>query len=227
MGKRKLQQYSEIDSFDNVFQVKYDRFRTDYHMKGLWRKNHFANDNPIVLELGCGKGEYSIGLATRFRNKNFIGIDIKGARIWRGSKTAIDTWLENVAFVRTLIEQIDSVFGEKEVDEVWITFPDPQLKKRREKKRLTSPEFLKKYGQILKENGIVHLKTDSVEMHRYSKETVEEIGHEILLCTEDLYGTVKDNDILEIKTFYEEKYLKQQKPICYLKFRYLQTALED
>ena len=220
MGKRKLQQYEDISDFDNVFQVEYDRFGTDYSMKGAWRKEYFQNENPLVLELGCGKGEYSIGMAAKFTNRNYIGVDIKGARIWRGSKTAIDNNIGNVAFVRTLIEQIDSVFGEKEVDEIWITFPDPQLKKRRTKKRLTSPEFLEKYGKILKENAIVHLKTDSLPMHLYTKETIEEIGHEILECTEDLYGTDRGNEVLEIKTFYEQKFLKQQIPICYLKFRY-------
>lgn len=190
-----------------------------FQFKENW-KEFFKNGNPIVLELGCGKGEYTVGLAERNPNKNYIGIDIKGARFWRGAKTALDLGLSNVAFVRTQIELIDSIFGESEISEIWITFPDPQIKYKRTKHRLTNTVFLDKYQKILNPAGIVHLKTDSEFMHGYTLGLLHGIGFEVLYANHDVYhneGSPKE--VLEIQTFYEKQYLEKNKPITYIQFR--------
>ena len=161
MGKNKLKRFAENKTFDNVFQPTRQEVMGEFDLKGNWNAEFFKNENPIVLELGCGKGEYTVALAQKYPDKNFIGIDIKGARFWRGAKTAVENGMKNVAFLRTQIELIDYAFGENEVSEIWITFPDPQIKFRRTKHRLTHPEFLKKYHKVLTENGLFHLKTYS------------------------------------------------------------------
>ena len=219
MGKNKLARFAENETFANLFQLTYEQITKEgFALKGKWNEDFFKNDNPIVLELGCGKGEYTVGLAKKYPNKNFIGIDIKGARLWRGCKTSNEDKMTNVAFVRTHIQMIASYFAENEVSEIWITFPDPQLKKPN--KRLTCERFLKLYKNILKQDGIVHLKTDSQELYEYTKdEVLIPSKREILYNTNDLYNSDFKEDVIEIQTFYEAMYLKIGKPITYLKFK--------
>ncbi|NOU16745.1 MAG: tRNA (guanosine(46)-N7)-methyltransferase TrmB [Bacteroidales bacterium] len=219
MGKNKLKRFAENTTFPNLIQPKLNEvFRTDYSLKGNWNKTFFKNENPIVLELGCGKGEYTVGMAKMFPNKNFIGIDIKGARMWRGAKTAHESKMSNVAFIRTRIEHISSFFSANEVSEIWITFPDPQLKRINSMKRLTSSAFLGLYKTILKPNGLIHLKTDCLALHRYTSSLVELNNLKVHTSTEDLYGSGIEDQILTIKTFYEEKFLEQNLPITYICF---------
>lgn len=207
--------------FGNVVQPQREEVLTGFPLKGNWNRDFFKNDNPIVLELGCGKGEYTIALAEKFPQKNFIGIDIKGARFWRGAKTALENGMKNVAFLRTQIEIVDFAFAENEVSEIWITFPDPQIKFRRTKHRLTHPDFLRKYHQILHEKGIVHLKTDSEFLHGYTHGIIQAEGHQVLLSNHNVYHP--DNrelpqEITSIQTFYEQKFLENGKNITYLRF---------
>ena len=187
-SKNKLRRFRENETFANVIQPSREELEKDqFKLKGNWNKDFFKNDHPIVLELGCGKGEYTIGLSKQDSAKNFIGIDIKGARFWRGAKTAIEDDLKNVAFLRTQIELIDTIFAENEVDEIWITFPDPQIKYKRTKHRLTNTEFLQKYKHILKPEGVVNLKTDSEFMHGYTLGLLHGEGHEVLYAHHDIY----------------------------------------
>ncbi|MBR7067190.1 MAG: tRNA (guanosine(46)-N7)-methyltransferase TrmB [Bacteroidales bacterium] len=220
MTKNKLQKFQENTTFINLFQPELSSVMTaDFELKGQWNSQYFKNSNPIVLELGCGKGEYTIGLSKLFPNKNFIGIDIKGARLWRGAKTATEEHLPNVGFVRTRIEQIASFFAPNEVDEIWVTFPDPQPRPAKAQKRLTSSRFLNLYAQFLKPNGIVHLKTDCQPLHEYTREVVLQNGMRTNVCTKNLYATVNPNEpILGIRTFYEQQFLAQGMPITYLNF---------
>ncbi|WP_190810002.1 tRNA (guanosine(46)-N7)-methyltransferase TrmB [Flagellimonas sp. S3867] len=218
-SKNKLKRFKENETFSNVVQPKREEIFEGFELKGKWNE-FFKNDCPIVLELGCGKGEYTIGLAQRNPEKNFIGIDIKGARFWRGAKSAQEEKLENVAFLRTQIELIDNLFDESEIDEIWITFPDPQIKYKRTKHRLTNPVFLKKYKHILKPEGVVHLKTDSEFMHGYTLGLLQGQGDEILYSNHDVYKNAgSPSEVLEIQTFYENQYLEQGKPITYIQFR--------
>lgn len=217
-SKNKLKRFQENETFTNVIQPNREAITSGFFLKGKWH-THFKNDNPIVLELGCGKGEYTIGLAKRFPNKNFIGIDIKGARFWRGAKTAIDEKLPNVAFLRTQIELVDHVFGANEVQEIWITFPDPQIKYKRTKHRMTNKAFIDRYRKILKPNGTVNLKTDSEFMHGYTLGMLHGLGLEVLYSNHDIYkneGSPKE--VLEIQTFYENQYLEKRKPITFIRF---------
>ena len=212
MAKRKLERFTEMATFPNVFQLLND------DLKGKWHSNYFKNNHPIVLELGCGKGEYTVNMAQYFPDKNFIGIDFKGARLWRGAKTALEEGLSNVAFLRIQIENIANFFAENEVDEIWITFPDPQPQISREKKRLTSPRFIKEYGSILKSGGFVHLKTDHDGLYNYSLEVIERLNLKLHTSTRDLYQSELLNEVLAIKTTYEKIYLAEQKRIHYLSF---------
>ncbi|MGW9684198.1 tRNA (guanosine(46)-N7)-methyltransferase TrmB [Flagellimonas sp. 2504JD1-5] len=218
-SKNKLKRFKENETFANVIQPKRDEIISGFGLKGKWN-TFFKNDQPIVLELGCGKGEYTVGLGKRNPDKNYIGIDIKGARFWRGAKSAQEENLGNVSFLRTQIELIDLLFDENEVGEIWITFPDPQIKYKRTKHRLTNPVFLKKYKQILKPKGIVHLKTDSEFMHGYTLGLLQGEGHEIIYSNHDVYKNAgSPSEVLEIQTFYENQYLDQGKPITYIQFR--------
>lgn len=219
-SKNKLKRFKENETFPNVIQpTREDVVSGKFPHKGKW-KDFFENSNPIVLELGCGKGEYAVGLAERFPNKNFIGIDIKGARFWRGAKTALERSLKNVAFLRSQISLIDQLFGKGEISEIWITFPDPQIKFKRTKHRLTNMEFLKKYKTVLQENGYIHLKTDSEFMHGYTLGILQGLGLEIVYANHDVYkNSGSPKEVLEIHTFYEKQYLEEGKPITYLKFR--------
>ena len=218
-SKNKLKRFKENETFANVVQPKRDEVLEGFEYKGRWA-SFFGNDNPIVLELGCGKGEYTVGLAKRNPNKNYIGVDIKGARFWRGAKIALEEGLKNVAFLRSQIELVDSLFGENEVDEIWITFPDPQIKYKRTKHRMTNPDFLKKYQQILKPEGVMNLKTDSEFMHGYTLGLLQGLGHEIINANHDVYKNEgAPSEVLEIQTFYENQYLEKGKPITYIQFR--------
>lgn len=220
MGKKKLQRFEEMNSFKRLFQPSFSEvFSTDYYLKGKWKQDIFANDNPIVLELGCGKGEYTVGLAKNFPYNNFIGVDIKGARIWRGAKTINEEQIFNAAFLRIRIEFISGCFKKNEVDEIWLTFPDPQLKNRRRKKRLCSSEFLGLYQKFLKDNGIIHLKTDSPEFYHYAITLARKNDLEIITSTENLYNSGSQDKILGIRTYYEKQFLLEGKNIFYLKFR--------
>ena len=220
MPKRKMQRFAELETFGNVLQPKLnDIINSDYKYKGKWASDYFKNSHPVILELACGKGEYAIGLAEKYPEINFIGIDIKGERIWKGSKASIEKKLTNVAFLRSRIEYISQLFAKDEITEIWITFPDPQPKKPNTKKRLTSPQFIKCYKEILKPNGIIHLKTDNAGLFDYTLETIEEGKHELLFKTNDLYGSGINNDILSIKTYYEQIFSVKGYKICYLYFR--------
>ena len=218
-GKDKLRKFRENESFSCLLQpATAEVLGTDYRLKGRWGKEFFRNDNPIVLELGCGKGEYTVGLAEMNPGTNYIGVDIKGARLWKGAKYVHENSVPNAAFLRTRIEFIDSVFAPGEISGIWITFADPQI--GRERKRLTSPLFLERYRRVMDGNGIVHLKTDSKYLYSYTKALAVQNGLEILADTEDLYGERDDvGKELSIKTFYESHYLKMGMPINYMAFR--------
>ena len=220
-SKNKLKRFSENETFTNVFQpTREEVVGNEFPLRGKWNSEFFKNDNPIVLELGCGKGEYSVGLAERFPEKNFIGIDIKGARFWRGAKTAVESGMNNVAFVRTQIELINHIFAENEVSEIWITFPDPQIKYKRTKHRMTNSEFLNNYKKILKPNGLMHLKTDSEFMHGYTLGLLHGEGHEVIYANHNIYKNEgAPAEVTGIQTSYESQYLEVNKPITYIQFR--------
>lgn len=220
MSKNKLQKFKDMEAFERVIQPDFEEvYKKDYVLKGRWAEEIFHNSNPITIELGCGKGEYTVNLAKMFPERNFIGIDIKGARIWKGAKTANEMNLKNVAFLRTRIELIQSFFSRDEIEEIWITFPDPQLKKRRNKKRLTGARFLNFYRDFLVDNGPVHLKTDSDVLYLYTRKLVEKNKLKILRQTEDLYNSGFDDEILRIKTFYENQFLEEGCKITYISFQ--------
>lgn len=213
MGKDKLRRFAELETFTNVFQL------TPVH-KGKWNADYFKNNNPIVLELGCGRGEYTVSLAKFFPHKNFIGIDIKGARIWGGAKTGMEENISNMAFLRIEIEQLEEHFNENEVDEIWITFPDPQPQISRERKRLTFNRFLDMYKKILKPEGIVHLKTDNDGLYEYTLEKIKELNLNVIKHTSDLYKEEWLDDVLSIQTTYEKIYRDKGKNINYIQFKF-------
>lgn len=218
MGKNKLAKFAEMATYKHVVQAPYNKLNeSDHELKGKWADTFFKNHQPLVLELGCGKGEYSVALAEYFPEKNFVGVDIKGARMWNGSKQAFDKGLKNVGFLRTNIEIIDSFFGAAEVDEIWLTFPDPQMKKNT--KRLTATNFMNKYRQFLKPEGIVHLKTDSNFQYQYTLAMARENNFPILAETEDLYQSPLLDEVLSIQTFYEKQWRERGLAIKYLAFR--------
>jgi tRNA (guanine-N7-)-methyltransferase len=211
MGQKKLIRFKEIKSFPNVLEYP-------ENMKGTW-KSFFKNTNPITLELACGKGEYALGLARLYPKSNFIGIDIKGNRIWRGAKTALDEQLNNVAFLRSQIDKLADYFSENEIAEIWITFPDPQLRLSKMKKRLTHPRFLRLYKKILQPKGIIHLKTDSPDLYNFTKTAINLYELELLVDHEDVYKQENLNEELKIKTHYEALDIAQSNRIHYLQFR--------
>ena len=225
-SKNKLKRFKENETLINVIQPgREDILNGGFKLKGNWSRSYFKNNKPIVLELGCGKGEYTVNLARKYPAKNFIGIDIKGARLWRGAKTAQEERFGNVAFLRTQIELIALLFGEHEIDEIWITFPDPQLKYKRTKHRLINPVFLGKYKKILKKGGLLHLKTDSEFMFGYTLGLLQGEGHEIVYAHHDIYNNSDaPEEATSIRTFYEAQYLAQGKAITYIKFRFQGTG---
>ncbi|MBQ7691551.1 MAG: tRNA (guanosine(46)-N7)-methyltransferase TrmB [Muribaculaceae bacterium] len=216
MGKNKLRKFAEMETMDCVFQFPFSALSGGCPLRGKWQSECFHNNRPIVLELGCGKGEYAVGLGRRFPEKNFIGIDIKGSRMWTGAKQVEAERLTNVAFLRTSIELIDRLFAPGEVSEIWITFPDPQMKKVN--KRLTSTRFLESYRRVLQPGGTVHLKTDSPFLYTYTHELVRTNGLPVEVDTDDLYASGLADDILEIKTYYEQQWLSRGFTIKYIKF---------
>lgn len=226
MGKNKLRKFEEMRGFGCVLQYPYAELEAKgFDMRGSWREQFFDNSNPVVLELGCGKGEYTVGLARRFPDCNFIGIDIKGARMWTGACQARDLGLKNAAFIRTNIELLDRFFAPGEVDRIWITFPDPQMKKAR--KRLTGTNFLNLYRKVMREGGTVNLKTDSPFLYTYTREMALANGIPLIADTPDLYASVEAGaplppgvtpDIMQIRTFYEQQWLARGLSIKYIAF---------
>ncbi len=217
MGKSKLQKFKEMTSFSNVVEVPFKEvFNHDHRLKGVWSESFFGNNNPLILELGCGRGEYTVGLARACPRKNFIGVDIKGNRMHSGASLALAEGLKNAAFLRTRIEVTGSFFGKDEVDEIWLTFPDPQMKKVR--KRLTSTWFLSIYARFLKPGGWVHLKTDSRFLYTYTRELIRINNLELAIDEPDLHGRGNTHEAATITTYYENKWLAHGVPIKYLKF---------
>tara|TARA_B110001450_G_scaffold63430_1_gene60177 strand:+ start:724 stop:1398 length:675 start_codon:yes stop_codon:yes gene_type:complete len=221
-SKNKLKRFNQNLTFPNVIQPSREELiENKFPLKGNWRKDFFKNENPIVLELGCGKGEYSVYLAKENLHKNFIGIDLKGARLWAGAKESLILELTNVAFIRAQIELVSDLFSENEIDEIWITFPDPQIKYKRTKHRLTNPQFLAKYKNILKPEGFIHLKTDSEYMHGYTLGLLQGMGIEVEYAHHDLYtNPYAPKEASAVQTYYEKIYLEENKPITYLKFKF-------
>jgi tRNA (guanine-N7-)-methyltransferase len=222
MGKRKLERFAEVAAFPHVFHLSFEQVKEGLKLKGKWNADFFKNNNPIVLELGCGKGEYTVGLAQKYPHLNFIGVDIKGNRLWRGAKIALENKMTNVAFLRTRIDFIEACFAQNEVSEIWITFPDPQPQKTRARQRLTSPLFLDRYKKIIKPGSIIHLKTDNKPLWEYTLEMIKENKCELLIATDDLYASVSPEltEAASIQTFYENLFSKQGFKICYLKFKF-------
>lgn len=215
MGKDKLRKFAEVATFKNVVQLDAGK---DY--KGAWGEKFFGNANPVIIELACGKGEYTVNLAKIFPDINFIGVDFKGNRIWRGAKTALEEGINNVGFLRIQIESILEHFAENEVAEIWITFPDPQPQDSREKKRLTNFRFLEKYKSILADGGIMHLKTDNNDFYQYTLENIKILGLNKVKETADLYKSDLADEVLSIKTYYEKKYLAEDKNINYVQWTF-------
>lgn len=214
----KLEKFADFNSFKNCFTLYFENIEKGMPLKGKWHSDYFKNQNPIVLELGCGKGEYSVGLAKNNPGKNYIGVDIKGNRIWTGAKEALDNNMPNVAFVRTRIDFIEHCFSPGEVSEIWITFPDPQPQKTRERKRLTNMRFIERYRKFLKPGGLVHLKTDSTSLYEYTMEVIKENNLKILFHTNDLYQNCPPDrkELIEIKTHYEKLFTAKGEDIKYI-----------
>lgn len=223
MGKGKLAKFADMAAYPHVFEYPYSVVGdVPFDMKGHWKRDFFKNDNPIVLELGCGRGEYTVGLGRMYPDKNFIGVDIKGARMWTGATDALREEMKNVAFLRTNIEIIDRFFAPGEVSEIWLTFSDPQMKKAT--KRLTSTYFMERYRRFLVPDGLIHLKTDSNFMFTYTRYMVEENRLPVEFMTEDLYHSGLVDDILGIRTYYEQQWLDRGLNIKYMKFRLPQNG---
>lgn len=224
---KKLSRFADVAKFENCIEVPNGYEISDFHLKGKWASDHFKNSNPITLELACGKGEYSRGQGQMYPERNFIGIDIKGNRLWKGAKEALEQGLTNVAYLRTRIDHIDNLFDEKEVAEIWIIFPDPQPQKNRIRKRLTSPIFIDRYRKILKEGGIVQLKTDNFPLFEYTQEVIAELGLKTLCESTDVYADLAmgENEFLcsrerelRIQTYYEGLWLEEGRKINYIAF---------
>lgn len=218
---KKLEKFSEFNSFNNCFTLYFENINQGLPLKGKWHSEYFKNQNPIVLELGCGKGEYSVGLAKNNANKNFIGVDIKGNRIWTGAKEGLESNMHNVAFIRTRIDFIEHCFIPGEISEIWITFPDPQPQKTRERKRLTNMRFIERYRKFLKPGGLVHLKTDSTSLYEYTMEVIKENNLKLFFHTNDLYKNCPDDrkELIEIKTHYEKLFTAKGEDIKYICYK--------
>jgi tRNA (guanine-N7-)-methyltransferase len=219
MTKKKLLHFAENLTFKHLFQYPHLGLLPDFQLRGRWNENYFHNDHPVILEMGCGKGEYTVNLAVDHPEKNYIGMDIKGARLWKGCKMVEELGLKNVAFIRSRGEFIESFFAENEVDELWLTFPDPQPQSNRIQKRLTSPEFLLKYKNILKKDAIIHLKTDNEKLYRYTLGVIKDFGHQLVYSSEDIYRLEIPHEATIIQTFYEDIYRKEGVQIKYIEFK--------
>lgn len=219
MAHKKLKRFAEIAAYPNVFQYP-------ENMNGKWHEV-FGNKNPVVLELACGKGEYAIALAEKYSDRNFIGVDLKGNRLWKGATYALENKMKNVAFLRTQIEMIASYFDKEEVEEIWITFPDPQLQLSRAKKRLTHPRFLKEYRKILKPGGDIHLKTDSPDLYEFTKEVIKWYHLNLKEDIHDVYAQTKTKDDLSIKTYYESLNISKSNKVYYLRFSIPEAIADD
>jgi tRNA (guanine-N7-)-methyltransferase len=219
--KKKLIHFQENLTFPHLFQPYYRDLENGFPMRSKWSDGFFKNSHPIIVELGCGKGEYTIGLAEKYPEKNFIGIDLKGSRLWRGSKTVQENGMKNVAFIRSRVDHITHFFGSGEVSEIWITFPDPQ--KGKERKRLTAPVFLDRYKIITGVFAIIHLKTDDADFFQYTLDIINQYHHILLYSTDDLYHCGLAEDVISFQTFYEKMWLEKEKKICYIKFRLNRT----
>ncbi len=222
MAKRKLQRFAENATFNHFFQPGWEELSAGFSLCGKWNDDFFRNTNPVIIEIGCGKGEYTVDLSDKYPNCNFIGIDKKGARMWRGAKTSIEENRPNVAFIRIRAENIGKVFAPAEVDEIWITFPEPQPNSPRHSKRFTSPQFINRYRQVLKPGGIIHLKTDNDMFYNYTLDVISEGGHHLIYKNCDLYSNSGDpevKDVIDVQTHYEKIWLEQGLTIKYLRFR--------
>jgi len=224
VSKSKRQKFAELNTFPNVFQSPKSRVPQlrDYHgqpasLKGKWREV-FGNNNPITLELACGRGEYTVALARQHPERNFIGIDLRGARLWKGARESVEGELKNAAFVRIQIEHLEQIFDRDEVDEIWITFPDPYIKKSKRRKRLTSPRFLDIYRNVLRPGGLIHLKTDSDLLHGFTMMMIDEGNHRLIERIDDVWAMPVVPEELQIKTYYENQHLSEGRTIKYLKF---------
>lgn len=217
----KLEKFADFERFENCFAFAFEQIPQGFPIKGKWHEDIFKNQHPLILELGCGKGEYTVGLGEANPGKNYIGVDVKGNRIWTGAKYALDHKLNNIAFLRTRIDFIEHCFSEGEVDEIWITFPDPQPQKPRARKRLTNQRFLDRYKKIIKPKGIVHLKTDSTSLYEYTLEVIQENKHELIWHTDDLYMNCPADrkELITIKTYYENLFHSKGEDIKYIAFR--------
>jgi len=218
VGKNKLQRFAETETFKNFVQFPSYHFEEDCHLKNNWAGDFFGNQKPIFLELGCGRGEYTVGLSILYPENNYIGIDIKGARMWRGAKTALENNINNAAFLRIHINQINRFFGTGEVGGIWITFPDPQPKRAKAAKRLTSPHFIEKYRLFLKKDAVIHLKTDNVGLFEYTLDVIAQEKYHLINHTFDLYSSAINSEAQKIQTHYESMFLAEGQKICYLQF---------
>jgi tRNA (guanine-N7-)-methyltransferase len=218
MGKRKLKNFAELLEFKHVVQKIYTKERFDHELKGKWNTAFFSIHQPIVLELGCGKGEYTVGLAQFEKTKNYIGIDLKGARIWRGAKTALEQGLQNVGFLRTQIDQLHHFFAPGEISEIWITFPDPQPQQNRERKRLTSPDFIALYEKVCKPGSKIHFKTDNRFLFDYTLEVIRQLKKKLIRKEYNVHRDYPNDPLFSIQTHYESIYMNLGKPIHYLCF---------
>jgi len=219
LTKKKLQRFEESKTFKHFLQPTYEDIADGFYLKGCWNQKLFKNNNPVTLELGCGKGEYTVALARKYPHRNFVGVDRKGARIWRGAKTVEEERLPNAGFLRIPIDMITQYFGKNEVDELWITFPDPQPQKNRMRKRLTSPMFLRRYNLIMKPGGLIHLKTDDRVLFDFTLEVIRKNNLKLDYATTNLYESDFEGDVKPVRTYYEKKFLEVGKQINYIKFR--------
>lgn len=217
MAKKKLFHFEEVKSFPHFFQPNYDELKDGYSLKGKWN-TFFGNDNPITLEVGAGKAEFSFYLANKYPDRNFIAIDLKGARLWRGAKDSLDLGLKNIAFIRTHVQQVTNLFAAKEIQEIWIPFPDPQPRQARERKRLTSPHLLNRFKMILSDDHLIHLKTDNRGLYDYTLEIMKQLDHTVHFNTDLLYESNYDGDVKSVQTFYEKQFLAQGSSIHYIQF---------
>lgn len=219
MAKKKLIHFAENVNFNHLFQQSYNELMKGFPLRGKWKSDYFQNGHPLIIELGCGKGEYTVNLAIKNPECNFIGMDIKGARLWKGCKMVEEMKIRNAAFIRSRIELLEHFFAPGEVDEIWLTFPDPHEPNRRARKRLTFPRFLEKYRQVLSKNGLIHLKTDNPGLFEYTLEMIKTGGHELIFASENIYQDAENHDATAIQTFYEAKFREEGIPIKYVEFK--------